>query len=191
MSTYIRPVTGVLGLLLVSISVGMSNFAGSIGIGISGIDGRTRLRVGVAFGLFEAVMPLVGLLIGATLAGTLGSFGRYVGAALLVATGAWTIWQGRGTEVKAERHQGMDNRTLLLTAVALSLDNLVVGFALGVYRINLLVAAVTMGVVSVGMSLVGLELGSRLGERVEGYAEEIGGGILVLVGIALGAGFLG
>lgn len=182
---------GIIGLLLVAMSVGMSNFAGSIGIGISGIDARTRLRVGIAFGLFEAVMPLVGLLIGAGLAGRLGSLGRYVGAALLVATGAWTIWQGRGTEEKAEAEAGMDNRTLLITAIALSLDNFVVGFALGVYRINLVAAAVTMGVVSVLMSLVGLELGSRLGERVEGYAEEIGGGILVLVGIALAVGLLG
>ena len=183
--------TGILGLLLVAVSVGLSNFAGSIGIGISGIDARTRLRVGIAFGAFEALMPLLGLALGAALAGTLGSIGRYVGAALLVATGAWTIWQGRTTEEKAERHEGMDNRTLLITAVALSLDNLVVGFALGVYRVNLLLAAVTMGVVSVGMSLVGLELGVRLGERVEGYAEEIGGGILVLVGIALALGVLG
>lgn len=191
MPTYIRPVGGALGLLLVAISVGMSNFAGSIGIGIAGIDARTRIRVGIAFGVFEAVMPLVGLLIGETLAGRLGSVGRYGGAALLVATGAWTIWQGRRTEAEAEVQAGMDNRTLLVTAIALSLDNLVVGFALGVYRINLVVAAVTMGVVSVAMSLVGLELGSRLGERVEAYAEEIGGGILVLVGIGLATGLLG
>lgn len=183
--------TGIVGLLLVAVSVGMSNFAGSVGIGISGIDARTRLRVGIAFGLFEAVMPLVGLALGAALAGTLGSVGRYVGAALLVATGAWTIWQGRSTAQKAEHHEGMDNRTLLVTAVALSLDNLVVGFALGVYHVNLLLAAVTMGAVSVGMSLIGLELGARLGERIEAYAEEIGGGILVLVGIALAVGLLG
>jgi manganese efflux pump family protein len=188
-------VGGLLGLLLVALSVGMSNFAGAIGIGISGIDARTRLRVGIAFGLFEAVMPLVGLALGAALAGSLGSVGRYVGAALLIGTGAWTIWQGRKTEKKSgkdgEAGGGMDNRALVITAIALSLDNLVVGFALGVYHVNLVVAAVTMGVVSVGMSLVGLELGARLGERIEAYAEEIGGGILVLVGIALGLGFLG
>jgi putative Mn2+ efflux pump MntP len=181
----------MLGLLLVAISVGMSNFAGSIGIGISGIDARTRLRVGIAFGVFEALMPLAGLALGEALAGRLGSVGRYVGAALLIATGAYTIWQGRKTEKKGEANEGMDNRTLLVTAVALSLDNLVVGFALGVYHVNLVVAALAMGIVSVAMSLAGLELGARLGERVEGYAEEIGGAILVLVGIALAVGILG
>jgi NNP family nitrate/nitrite transporter-like MFS transporter len=64
------------------------------------------------------------------------------------------------------------------------------GFALGVYQINIVLAAAVMGVVSVGMSLIGLELGSRLGARVEAWSEEIGGGVLILLGIALGAGVL-
>ena len=178
------------GLLLVSVSVGLSNFAGAIGIGLSGVDRGTRLRVGVAFGLFEAGMPLLGLLLGAALAGRLGSLGRYVGAVLLMATGAYTIWQGHRSGARGDRQIAMDSRGLAMTAVALSLDNLVVGFALGVYKVNVLLAAVTMGVVSVGMSLVGLELGSRLGERMEGRAEEAGGAVLILVGLALAAGVL-
>ena len=176
------------GLLLVSVSVGLSNFAGAVGIGLSGVDRKTRLRVGIAFGLFEAGMPLIGLLIGVALAGRLGNVGRYLGAVLLVGTGLYTIWQGRQTEEKGERHIAMDSRSLAMTAVALSIDNLVVGFALGVYKVNIVLAAVTMGVVSVGMSLVGLELGSRLGEAMEGRAEEAGGAVLILVGLALGFG---
>ncbi|HEX6350891.1 MAG TPA: manganese efflux pump [Candidatus Dormibacteraeota bacterium] len=178
------------GLLLVSVSVGLSNFAGAIGIGLSGVDRRTRLRVGIAFGLFEAGMPLIGLILGQALAGRLGGLGRYVGAALLMATGAYTIWQGRSTQAKGERQIALDARALVLTAVALSIDNLVVGFALGVYRVSVVLAALTMGVVSVGMSLVGLELGSRLGERMEGRAEEAGGAVLILVGLALASGIL-
>src|SRR4029077_12913418 len=87
--------SGLFGLLLVSVSVGLSNFAGAIGIGLSGINARTRLRVGIAFGLFEAVMPLVGLLIGYAIAGELGHYAKYIGAGLLVLTGGYTIWQGR------------------------------------------------------------------------------------------------
>lgn len=178
------------GLLLVAVSVGLSNFAGSIGIGLSGVDARMRIRVGVAFGLFEAVMPVVGLAIGDSLAHQLGAWGRYVGAALLVLTGGYTIWQGRRAEHEARVGAAMPTRTLMVTAVALSIDNLVVGFALGVYHVNIVLAAIVMGVVSVGLSLLGLELGNRLGERVEGYAEEIGGGVLILVGLALGSGVL-
>jgi putative Mn2+ efflux pump MntP len=181
--------SSLLGLLFVSVSVGLSNFAGAIGIGISGVDARTRLRVGIAFGLFEALMPVLGLLIGQSIAGSLGAKGRYVGAVLLVLTGAWTIYDGRKPK-EAGSPGSMNTRKLALTALALSLDNLVVGFALGVYKINIVLAAAVIGVVSVGMSLIGLELGSRLGARVEEWSEEIGGAVLVLVGIALGAGVL-
>jgi manganese efflux pump family protein len=62
----------VLAVLLVALSLGLSNFAASIGIGITGIDARTRLRVGVIFGLFETGMPLLGLVLGRSLARTLG-----------------------------------------------------------------------------------------------------------------------
>jgi len=173
----------------VSLSVGLSNFAGSIGIGLSGVDGRTRLRVGIAFGLFEGLMPVLGLLIGQAVAGVIGQDGRYVGAALLVLTGAYTIWQGRRTG-KEEGKAALDLRHLLVLAVALSVDNLVVGFALGVYHVSIALAAVTMAVVSVGLSLLGLELGSRLGARVSEYSEEAGGAVLVLVGLAIGAGLI-
>ena len=182
---------GLLGLLLVSVSVGLSNFAGAIGIGLSGISARTRLRVGIAFGLFEAVMPLLGLLIGQAVAGPLGGIAKYVGGGLLVLTGAYTIWQGRRTEKEEAAPKALHTRHLVVTALALSIDNLAVGFALGVYHIQIVLAAVTIGVVSVGMSLIGLELGSRLGARVEAWSEELGGAVLIGVGILLATGILG
>jgi len=189
-------VTGVnpiVSLLLVSVSVGLSNFAGAIGIGLSGIDARTRLRVGLAFGFFEALMPLVGLLLGQALAGVFGHYGKYVGGAVLVLTGAYTIFQGRHVQSgdAAKPAPGLRTHSLIVTALALSIDNLAVGFALAQYHVQIVVAALTMAGVSVGMSLVGLELGNRLGARVEAWSEEIGGGVLILVGIALVLGVLG
>jgi len=186
-------VPGIVGLLIVSFSVGLSNFAGAIGIGLSGIDGRTRLRVGVAFGLFEAVMPLIGLLLGQAVAGFFGHYAKYVGGGILVLTGCYTIWQGRRAVAEEDRvkAEGRRTRHLLITALALSIDNLAVGFALAVYHIQIVLAALTMGTVSVAMSLVGLELGSRLGARVEEWSEELSGGVLIAVGIALAAGLLG
>lgn len=175
-----------------SVSVGLSNFAGSIGIGLSGVDGRTRLRVGIAFGFFEGLMPVLGLLIGQALAGTLGHWGRYIGSGLLVLTGAYTIWQARrtGAAEREEERGRFDYRQLTILAIALSLDNLIVGFALGVYHVSIVLAAVTMAIVSVGLSLLGLELGSRLGSRVGEFSEEAGGVVLILVGIAIGVGLI-
>ncbi len=179
------------GLLVVAVSVGLTNFAGAIGIGLSGVDARTRLRVGIAFGFFEALMPIVGLVIGRTAAGTIGHSGRYIGGGLLVLTGAWSIYQARRTSAEESRQGGaLRLRQLLVLAVALSLDNLVVGFALGVFEVPLAETAAVIGVVSVALSLLGLELGQRLGARVEEWAEELGGAVLVLIGVLLALGLL-
>jgi putative Mn2+ efflux pump MntP len=185
--------SGLLGLLLVSLSVGLSNFAGAIGIGLSGIDAKTRIRVGLSFGFFEALMPLIGLLIGHAAAGYIGqNLTKYVAGGILILTGAYTIWQGLRLEGKeGSKAPKLKTHSLIVTAVALSIDNLAVGFALAVYHIQIVVAALTMGAVSVVMSLAGLELGHRLGQRVEGWSEEIGGAILILVGIAIALGLLG
>ena len=177
------------GLVVIALSVGLTNFAGAIGIGLSGVDARTRLRVGLAFGFFEALMPVVGLLIGHSAAGAIGSSGRYVGGGLLVLTGVWAVVQARRTSAQ-EKEGALRLRQLLVLAVALSLDNLVVGFALGVYDVPLAETAIVIGVVSVALSLVGLELGQRLGERVEEWAEELGGGVLVVLGVLLALGVL-
>jgi len=180
----------LLGLVLVALSVGLGNFAGAIAIGLSGVDARTRLRVGLAFGFFESIMPVLGLVVGQRAAAAAGHSGRYIGGALLVATGLYAIYQGRrGGEAPAAGSVRSRSR-LIVTALALSLDNLVVGFALGVYPVPLAEAAIVIGVVSVALSLLGLELGNRLGSRVEKWSEELGGGVLVLVGLALAFGLL-
>ena len=182
----------LLSLLLVSISVGLSNFAGAIGIGLSGIDVRTRIRVGLAFGFFEAFMPVIGLLLGHSVAGFFGQYGKFVGGAILILTGAYTIAAERLFTSEGPRpSRGMSAQGLLVTAIALSIDNLAVGFALAVYPVDLWLAAIVFGVVSILMSLIGLELGHRLGKRVEKWSEEIGGGVLILVGVAIAVGVLG
>ncbi len=83
----------MLALLLVAVSLGLSNFAASVGLGASGVDRRTRLRVGLVFGFFETVMPIIGLLAGRGAAGALGHATRWLGAALLIATGVYGLVQ--------------------------------------------------------------------------------------------------
>jgi manganese efflux pump family protein len=184
-------VAALVSLLLVSVSVGLSNFAGAIGIGLSGINARTRIRVGIAFGFFEALMPLIGLVLGEAVAGYVGhQLAGYVAGGILILTGLYTILQGRQVKAEETGPRRLQTHRLIITALALSIDNLAVGFALAVYHIQIVIAAVTMGAVSVAMSLAGLELGNRLGRRVEEWSEELGGGVLVLVGIAIASGLL-
>src|ERR1035438_6252141 len=88
---------------LAALAVGLGNFGASIGIGLSGFARGTRVRVGVIFGIFEAGMPLVGLLVGQGVADALGDASRYSGGALLIALGAWQIVQTARLDRKSTR----------------------------------------------------------------------------------------
>ena len=185
----------MVALVLVAVSVGLSNFAAAIGVGVSRIDARTRLRVGVIFGLFETAMPILGLLLGRSLATTLGHAARWIAAALLIATGLYAVIHALRSTSRPEGQMpaapaGQRTGRLLVTGAALSIDNLAVGFALGTFHLNLAVAAVVIGAVSVTLSLIGLELGSRIGTRTGERGELIGGLVLIGVGAVIAAGLL-
>jgi putative Mn2+ efflux pump MntP len=184
----------VLAILLVAVSVGLDNFAAAIGIGLSGLDAKLRLQVALVFGVFEGGMPIVGLLIGRSLTHLLGGHAHVIGGVILALTGLYgivtsAIERRRKPASSPERHSGGLGH-LIVVGAALSIDNLIVGFALGTYHVSLVVAALVIAIVSVGMSLVGLELGRRLGMRVGEYGELLGGAVLMLVGAAIGFGLL-
>jgi putative Mn2+ efflux pump MntP len=80
-------------LLLAALAVGIDNFAVAISLGLGVVDARSRLLITTVFGLFEAGMPLLGLLLGNRVAHGLGGTAADVGGALLIAMGAWTALQ--------------------------------------------------------------------------------------------------
>jgi manganese efflux pump family protein len=178
----------VLALVLVAVSVGLDNFAAAIGIGVSGVSTRTRLEIGIVFGLFEVLMPVVGLVLGHGMANDLGHAAQWLGGGLLIAVGLYGMAMGMRADDHDTNKAVPRKGRLVLLGLALSIDNLVVGFALGAYRVSVVVAAIVIGVVSVTLSLVGLELGSRLGSRIGDRAEIVGSLVLVGVGVAIAAG---
>jgi putative Mn2+ efflux pump MntP len=187
----------MLGLALVAVSVGFSNLAASIGLGVGGVNMAARIRVLLTFGLFEAAMPIIGLLIGADLATSIGRQARWVGAALLISVGCYGIvsfvrsLRAPRARVLAAAGSRREWVKMALSAFALSLDNLIAGFALGSYQVNLVTGALVFGFVSIAMSLVGLEFGARLGRWAGDSGEMISGIVLVGVGLAIGFGVLG
>lgn len=208
----------VAALLLVAVALGLSNLAAAIGIGVSGVDGAVRLRVALVFGLFEAGMPLVGLAIGhAVSADADGPAFRWMAGGLLAVVGCYEVtgWlrsrredaPGKAAPGKAAPGEAASGEAasagaapgeaagskwggwrLVVSGLTLSIDNLIVGFALGADRMALLTATVVIGLVSVGMSLAGLELGAKLGMALGERAELAGGIVLVLVGALVAAG---
>jgi putative Mn2+ efflux pump MntP len=177
----------VLTLLLVAGSVGLDNFAASVAIGLAGVDRRVRLRIAVVFGGFEAGMPVIGLLIGRGLSGSLGHQAHIVGGGLLIVAGAQmgVAALRSGDDDGPPALAGAPVGRLIVLAAGLSIDNLIIGFALGAHRAPLVPAVIVIGVVSVGLSLLGLELGQRLGRGVEQRSELLGAAVLVAVGAAI------
>jgi manganese efflux pump family protein len=193
-------VFGVIPLLLASAAVGLSNLAASIGIGVGGVNARIRLRVGVVFGAFEAGMPVVGLLIGQGLATEAGLVVRWPGAILLMLIGALGVVRSlRARRVNPPSADATapamipprGTLRLLASGLVLSMDNLVVGFALGTYGTGIAVGAIVIGAVSVVMSLAGLELGGLIGRWASRRSEQMSGMILILVGAAIAGGAFG
>jgi manganese efflux pump family protein len=190
----------VIALLLAASAVGLSNLAASIGIGVTGVDARTRWKVGVVFGAFEAGMPIVGLLIGQRFATDLGQVVRWPGAVLLMLIGGLGVLRSvrarRANPPSGDAHaraavSPRGTVRLLASGLVLSMDNLVVGFALGTYGIGVAVGAIVIGAVSVVMSLAGLELGGLLGRWADRRSEQVSSLILILVGAALAGGAFG
>ncbi len=176
----------MLTLLLVAGSLGADNFAAAIAIGLAGVDRQVRLRIAVVFGVFEAGMPLIGLVVGHSLSSTLGSRARLVGGGLLILVGVqMAIHAVRSAHDAPPALAGAPMAKLILLGAGLSIDNLVIGFALGARDTPLILSVAVIGVVSVGLSLLGLELGSRLGAEVGHWSELAGAGVLIAVGVTI------
>jgi manganese efflux pump family protein len=190
----------VIALLLAASAAGLSNLVASIGIGVAGVNYRIRLRVGVVFGVFEAGMPVVGLLIGQRLATDVGQVVRWPGAILLMLAGGLGVLRSIRAHRTNPPPPGAPAHTvipprgtvrLLASGLVLSMDNLVLGFALGTYGIGTAVGAIVIGAVSVVMSLAGLELGGLLGRWTARRGEQMSGLVLILVGAAIAGGAFG
>jgi manganese efflux pump family protein len=169
----------VLELLILGVVVGSNNFAAALTLGALG-QVRRRLRIAAVFGAIEFVVPLIGLWIGAAAADLIGSQARWIAAALLIGVGILAIVSGL-------RHRRDDERFvrlatswggLVLLAAGLSLDNLVVGFSLGLTRSAPLLVAGTIAAFSFAFTWIGITAGSHSRRHWERWAE-VGSGLLL------------
>jgi manganese efflux pump family protein len=178
----------LVALSLSALAVSLGNFAAAVAIGLVGVDARTRARVVIVFGFFETTMPVIGLILGHAFAVGIGSQARLVGGVVLCGAGGHASFTSLRRRQPAYYQPRLAR--LIIVSAALGIDNLVVGFGLGAYRVSVITAALVMAGVSVFVALAGLEVGSRAGARLSSTSELLSGLMLLVAGVAIGSGAL-
>ncbi len=169
-------------ILLTAVSLALDAFAvsTSAGLTVKGFRLRDAVKMGVWFGLFQFLMPLLGWLLASTVAGYVVRYSPWIAFGLLAFVGGRMV-------VSALKKDGepsvteLGTKTLFMLAVATSIDALAVGVTFAFMDINVWLAFSVIGAVAFILSVAGGMAGGKLGERFQGRAELIGG--LVLIGI--------
>ena len=169
-----------LGLVL---SLGFDTFAVAVGLGISGLTRRDRYRYGAAFAVAEGTMPLIGFLLGQVVASAIGQLASYAAVALLLGIGIYAMWEAMHED--EPEYAATSFVSLLTAAVSVSLDELAVGFSLGLLHIPIVLAVALIAVQAFMLTLVGTTLGRFVGERVAARAGLLSGIVLTLLAIFL------
>ena len=168
-------------LFLVAIALAMDAFAVSVinGSQYKDMSLGVAIKIALFFGLFQAFMPLIGYFIGAYVSQYIQTYAPYITFAILVYLGIDMI-----RDAENEEGNRLDTKTLLLLAVATSIDALAVGFAFSLQKdIDIWFSISVIGVVTFVLSFLGIYLGRKLGSYLQRHAEYFGGAILILLGI--------
>ena len=179
----------VLKLLAFVLPLGLDSFAVAAAIGAVQVTSwRQKLRISVIFVIFEGGMPLIGLALGGVLARGIGHVANYLAAAAVIGIGTWMLAAGDGGgggEAKAGRVISTRGLALLVLGISISLDELAIGFSIGLSRLPVTAIIVAIAVQAFLAAQLGLALGARIGERWRERAERIAGIALILLGTYL------
>jgi manganese efflux pump family protein len=178
-------------LLALAVAIGANNLAASLALGALG-QARRWPRVAIVFGAMEFTVPLVGIWLGRQAARWLGTMAAWLGPVLLIGMGVWVATsplRGRAA-AKREARQVTTWGGLVALSFGLAIDNVVVGFSLGLGEVDALLTAGVIAVAAVVFSVAGLHLG-RASRRAWETAATVGAGVaLAVIGAAVAAGWL-
>ena len=178
---------GIVELLIIALGLSMDAFAVSVGKGLSvqQIKPRHSLSVGVWFGGFQALMPLIGYFLGVSFASMVESFDHWIAFILLGIIGFNMIREALSNDECEAAQPDFSARTMLMMAIATSIDALAVGVSFAFLHIDIWSAASIIGVTTFLLSIAGLRIGNIFGCRYKSKAEFIGGAILIIMGIMI------
>ncbi len=173
-------------MILLVVPLALDTFAVAAAIGMAGLPHRDRMRVSLIFAGFEMVMPVIGFAGGRVLGGAIGSVAEYLAIAVLIGVGASMLRSDdedeRGVVTSAARVRGL---AVVGLGISVSLDELAIGFTIGLFRLPIVLIVVLIGVQAFVAAQLGHRLGARLGARIAEGAERAAGVAIAGLGAIL------
>ena len=177
---------GILEIFLISIGLAMDAFAVSVckGLSMKKMNWKKAIIVGIYFGLFQGLMPIIGYILGETFEDVITKIDHWVAFALLSLIGLNMIKEALSKE-KESFNDNVDFKTMVILAIATSIDALAIGITFAFLKANLLLAITMIGVITFILSVIGVKIGNKFGDKYEKKAEFTGGLILILMGLKI------
>lgn len=175
-----------LEILLIGIGLAMDAFAVSIckGLSMKKMSWKKAILVGLYFGIFQALMPLIGYLLGSSFETIVTRIDHWIAFALLFFIG--TNMLKESFSKNTENHNDkVDFKTMSILAIATSIDALAVGITFAFLRANITIATIIIGIVTFLICIIGVKIGNKFGHKYQRKAEMVGGLILIFIGIKI------
>jgi manganese efflux pump family protein len=175
-------------LIFLAIALAMDAFAVSVtnGISIKKIKIRHAITIGLFFGVFQAVMPVVGWLLGGFFTIFLSNFAHWIAFFILLIIGGKMIYESlQSRKENSEIETSFKIFTILILAIATSIDAFAVGISFSFLQIEILFAVIVIGIVTFVLSFIGVMIGKKLGNLFGKCMEILGGVILIFIGVKI------
>ncbi len=156
--------------------------AASVAAGLPSLTARHTFRLAWHFGLFQALMPIIGWFGGGMLSSFMADIDHWIAFGLLVFLGLRMIWQARHPEDRGEGYDPTRGWSLVGLSLATSIDALAVGMSLGLIGVSIWMPSAIIGFVALFLTYVGTRVGRRAGYFLGKWAERIGGVLLIGIG---------
>ena len=183
-----------IALIFTAFALSMDAFAVSItkGMTIKNLKKSTALKMALAFGVFQGAMPLLGWALGISFESYIKSIDHWIAFILLGFIGFnmikgffFFIKEGKESELEFSATTDVDdlsNKEIIMLAVATSIDALAVGISFAFLNVSIIPAASIICIITFLVCVVGVFVGNKVGDIFNGYAELVGGIILILIG---------
>lgn len=174
-------------ILLTALALSMDAFAVAMckGLSMQKFRFRNALIVGLYFGVFQGLMPLIGYYLGVNFAENIKAFDHWIAFGLLAFLGIKMLHEAMEKNAENEVDDALDVKTMFVLSVATSIDALAMGISFAVLHVEIFSAVVLIGVTTCILSGIGVKIGSLFGERFKKGAEIAGGIILICIGIKI------